>query len=97
VDEDVLKFITMLPPYSFVVPCTLRSGEIAPLKLYRDGLVTTPLWNSVWVPGAISYHRTSAPAPPATVCWVHSPTFPPCSGSTAETAWVLRVSEVSIS
>src|SRR3954454_20065387 len=85
----------MFEPNALVAPLTTRSGEIAPLNVNRLALVTVPLWNRVWVAGAISYQRTWAPAPPNTVCWVHRPTDVPCAGSIADTAWVFRVSDVS--
>src|SRR5205814_5131815 len=94
--ELVLKFMTIALPPPFVPPLTWRFGVIAPLNSNRDGLVTLPLWNSECVAGLISYQRTSAPAPPLTVCCVQSANLLPCPGSIAAWAWVLRVSELSI-
>src|SRR5215211_1177832 len=76
-------------------PLTARSGEIAALKLYVEGLVTSPDWNVPLPERLSSYQRTSAPAPPATVCCVQSACFPPCDGSIADTACVTRPSSVS--
>ena len=60
--------------------------------------VAFPDWKSVRVAGFISYQRTSdLPVAANVVCCVHSPTAFEWPGSTAETACVGRVSEVSIS
>src|SRR6266536_3374757 len=93
--EDWTASITMSPPNWRVVPLTRRSGEMAASKVKLDALVRVPCWISEWVAGLISYQRTWEPAPPKTVCWVQSAVTPPCAGSTAETAWVLRASRVS--
>src|SRR6266496_4407755 len=94
--EDWTASITMSPPNWRVVPLTRRSGEMAASKVKLDALVRVPCWISEWVAGLISYQRTWEPAPPKTVCWVQSAVTPPCAGSTAETAWVLRASRVSV-
>src|SRR6266699_1663243 len=93
--DDRTTSITMSPPNRLVAPLTRRSGEMAPSKVKTDALLTVPCWIRVWVAGLISYQRTWAPAPPKTACWVHSAVTPPCTGSTAVTAWVLRASRVS--
>src|SRR6266436_6025232 len=84
--DDWLTEITMSPPNFLLVPLTRRSGDIAPLNVYRDELVMVPCWITKWVAGLISYQRTWAPAPPKTVCWVHSAVTDRCAGSTADTA-----------
>src|SRR5437016_4770195 len=81
-------------------PLTSRSGETAPSNAYSVDDVTDPLWHMAWVLVFSSTQRTWLPAPPATVCWVHSPTAgPPLAvrhmPSTADTAWVKRPSIVS--
>src|SRR6266581_324238 len=93
--DDRTTAITMSPPNMLVAPLTRRSGEMAASKVKLDALVRVPCWISEWVAGLISYQRTWEPAPPKTVCWVQSAVTPPCAGSTAETAWVLRASRVS--
>src|SRR5947207_3087045 len=93
--DDRTRSITMSPPNMLVVPLTRRSGEMAASKVKTDELVRVPCWIRAWVAGLISYQRTWEPAPPKTACWVHSAVTPPCTGSTAETAWVLRASRVS--
>src|SRR6266705_4561883 len=93
--DDRTTSITMSPPNMPVAPLTRRSGEMAASKVKLDALVRVPCWISEWVAGLISYQRTWEPAPPKTVCWVQSAVTPPCAGSTAETAWVLRASRVS--
>src|SRR6266567_3269410 len=95
VSDDWTTSITMSPPNMLVAPLTRRSGDTAPSKMKLDALVRVPCWISEWVAGLISYQRTWEPAPPKTVCWVQSAVTPPCAGSTAETAWVLRASRVS--
>src|SRR4051794_25600605 len=87
----------MFPPNAVVAPLTTRSGEIAALNAKVDAGETTPVWSTVPAAGLISYQRTRAPAPPFTVCCVQRPTTEPRVGSTAETAWVMRASLVSIS
>src|SRR6266702_669053 len=67
----------------------------ATLNVNRDELLMVPFWIREWVAGLISYQRTWAPAPPKTVCWVHSAVTDPCAGSMADTACVRRVSRVS--
>src|SRR5437764_6512797 len=84
--DDWLTLITMSPPNVLLVPLTRRSGEMAPLKVYRDVLLMVPFWIREWAAGLISYQRTWAPAPPKTVCWVHSAVTDPCAGSMADTA-----------
>src|SRR6266700_1016905 len=93
--DDWTTSITMSPPNWRVVPLTRRSGEMAASKVKLDELVSVPCWIRAWVAGLISYQRTWDPAPPKIACWVHSAVTPPCSGSTAETAWVVRASRVS--
>src|SRR6266536_2768866 len=93
--EDWTASITMSPPNWRVVPLARRSGEMAASKVKLDELVSVPCWIRARVAGLISYQRTWEPAPPKTACWVHSAVTPPCEGSTAETAWVLRASRVS--
>ena len=44
---------------------------------YREELVTFPLSSKAPVAPEISYQRTSAPAPPNTVCCVHTATGAP--------------------
>src|SRR5437763_467896 len=95
VADDWTTSITASPPNSFVVPLTRRSGDIAPSKVKSDELLIVPFWIREWAAGLISYQRTWEPAPPKTACWVHSAVTPPCAGSTASTAWVLRASRVS--
>src|SRR5437763_1056832 len=86
--DDVLNPRTMLSPNAEPPDPTRRSGEMAALNTYSELLVTVPDWTT----GAgspddieISYHRTWLPAPPATVCCVHT-AVTPRSGSTASTA-----------
>src|SRR5690348_3231030 len=93
--DDRTTSITMSPPNRLVAPLTRRSGDTAPSKVKVVALLTVPCWIRAWVAGLISYQRTWEPAPPKTACWVHSAVTPPCKGSTAETAWVLRASRVS--
>src|SRR6266851_2003216 len=93
--DDWLTLITMAPPNFLLVPLTRRSGDMAPLNVYRDKLLMVPCWISECFAGLISYQRTWAPGPPKTVCWVHSAVTDPCEGSTADSAWVGRVSRVS--
>src|SRR6266516_554538 len=93
--DDRTTSITMSPPNRLVVPLTSRSGEMAPSKVNLNELLRVPCWIRAWVAGLISYQRTWEPAPPKTACWVHSAVTPPCTGSTAETAWVVRASRVS--
>src|ERR1700680_2771667 len=83
VDDEVVTSITMLPPNLAVAPFTKRSGDTAPLKMYRLLLVNLPVWRVLEVAGLISYQRTSAPAPPMTVCWVHRPSAVRWPGSIA--------------
>src|SRR5258708_29547506 len=93
--DDWLTLTTMSPPNFLLVPLTRRSGDMAPLNVYRDVLLMVPCWIRWCVAGLISYQRTWAPAPPKTVCWVHSAVTDPWTGSTADTAWVRRASRVS--
>src|SRR5579859_1905167 len=81
--DDCTASITRSPPNIPDVPLTRRSDDMAPSKVNKDALVTVPLWIRLCVAGLISYQRTWAPAPPNTVCWVHSAVTPPCDGSTA--------------
>src|SRR5713226_9231494 len=85
-DDDWLTLITTSPPNSLLVPLTRRSGDMAPLNVYRVELLMVPFWIRAWVAGLISYQRTWAPAPPKTVCWVHNAVTDPCAGSIADTA-----------
>src|SRR5215813_1996950 len=85
-EDDWLTLITMSPPNFLLVPLIRRSGDIAPLNVNSDELVMVPFWIREWVAGLISYQRTWAPAPPKTVCWVHTPVADACAGSTADTA-----------
>src|SRR3954451_12993725 len=98
-DDDVLNPSTIADPNIVDAPFTRRSGEIAPLKLnsaLSDALPVLKVTAVVGV-GLTSYHRTSAPAPPNTVCWVQMATLVlgSCEGSTAEMALVSRVSDES--
>src|SRR6266540_4544687 len=97
--EDVVKPTTRLLPKNRrarFAPLIRRSEETPPLNTYRVGLVALPDWNSTELATSISYHRTSAPVPPNTVCWVHRATAPACEGSMAEMALVSRPSGVSM-
>src|SRR4051812_25952488 len=84
-------------PNCEVAPFLRRSGLIAALYRNSDGSDWVPDWNGTGVAGVglISYHRTCAPAPPATVCWVQIATWFERNGSIAVTAFVMRVSSVS--
>src|SRR5437867_9969093 len=92
--DDVLNVSAIDPPKALSVElATARSGETAALNAYRVELVTFPESRSAPF-GAISYQRTSAPAPPLTVCCVQTPSRP-SEGSNAATACVSRASDVS--
>ena len=42
--DDWLTEITMSPPNILLVPLTRRSGDMAPLNVYRDELLMVPCW-----------------------------------------------------
>src|SRR3954452_21415063 len=81
VDDDELNTMTIESPNCLTVPLTCRSGLMAPLHRNTLVPVTLPDCSNEAAAGSISYQRTSAPAPPSTVCWVHSPTLFACPGS----------------
>ena len=70
--DEVVKVIAMLLPSPAVESVTARSGATAPFVAYSDGLLAVPDWRTVPPAGSISYQRTIEPAPPATVCSVHT-------------------------
>ena len=92
--DEVLNPSTMDRPNLRTPVRTTRSGETAPLNAYSTGSLTEPRWNRRWCSGSISYHLMAEPAPPFTVCCVHTATR--ClDESTAATAWSSRASRVS--
>src|SRR5207302_10885624 len=75
-----------------------RSEAMAALYTNRFESDTTPVWNAFAAPTSTSYQSTWLPAPPATVCEVHTARWPLVliRGSGALTACVRRASSVSI-
>src|SRR3712207_2005682 len=87
----------MASPNLLVPPIARGSGEMAALKKkVPSKLLRLPRCNSEGKGGvgSISYHLTSAPEPPKTVCCVQR-AISPGDGSKAVIAWVLRASRVS--
>src|SRR5258708_4632057 len=79
-------------------PLPAEVGEIAPLKAKAPpGAAMSPSWIGTGEPAVSSYQRTTegSPGVAETVCCVQ--TAISCRvGSSAATAWVRRVSELSI-
>src|SRR5438874_9716132 len=97
VDDVVLKPITTESPWADPCGLTVRSEDMAPLRIHRLASFTTPDWASVGAAGllmSISYHRNSVRGPLATTCPVHTTNLW-MRGSWAATAWVSRASSVS--
>jgi hypothetical protein len=93
--EDVLTDIAMLSPNDALVPVLARSGEMAPFQTKSELLVADPDCKRVPAAGAISYQRSSVPAPPKTAWAVQRAIWPPWPGSVAATAASKRPSSVS--